>query len=56
MEPEETPLRRICWQIYSFLDREMSMTLVWWINIFLTITVLKLLGLIHDLDKDFFLK
>jgi hypothetical protein len=47
MEPEERPLRRIYRQIYSFLDREMSMTLVCWIIIFLTVAVLKLFGFIH---------
>jgi hypothetical protein len=46
MEPEETILHRIDKQIRSFIDREMSFTLVFWIAVFLIAAVMKLFGFI----------
>jgi hypothetical protein len=47
MELEETILDRVCNQIRSFIEREMSITMVFWMTIFLTVAALKLFRFIH---------
>ena len=47
MEAEDSPFNKVRKQVYSFLDREMSITLIVWIITFLITAVLKVFDFIH---------
>jgi hypothetical protein len=44
MKPEDSSFHKVGKQIYSFIDREMSITLVFWIAVFLIVGILDILG------------
>jgi hypothetical protein len=47
MKPEDSSFHKVGKQIYSFIDREMSITLAFWIAVFLIVGILDIMGFIH---------
>jgi hypothetical protein len=47
MEAKDSSFNKVGKQIYSFIDREMSITLEFWIAVFLIVSILDILGFIH---------